>query len=110
MRSSDAVFGYGNDVPFFSFVQECVLQYLNMDREAGYSMGDLTIFSGSLHVYERHFELLEKLTAEDVMPIDCPRLLDAAEVSDLRAGCHDLSRGRTFTPWLLSRDIKRREA
>lgn len=106
MRSSDAVFGYGNDIPFFSFIQECVLRYLNESMNELYAMGTLTVFSESLHIYERHFELLEKLVAENVKPVNCPKLLDAGEVDDLRLGDHKPRSGRLFTRWLLDREVK----
>jgi thymidylate synthase len=111
MRSSDAIFGYSNDVPFFSFIQECVLVYLNARLEKELELGSLTIFSESLHIYERHFEMLEKLVHEYVEPVNCPRLSSYAEIDFLRLGHHFLqSTDSTFTQWLYARDAKPEKA
>lgn len=64
MRSQDAVFGLGNDVPFFGFVQDLVLALLNREPVREYTLGDLTVHVDSLHVYERHFQMVEKLQGE----------------------------------------------
>lgn len=98
MRSQDAIYGMGNDVPFFSLVQEMVSVYL------GLPMGTLTVFVESFHVYERHFELLDKLAldpTETQLPIQVPRLEDKYEIEMLRAGDDsDHALTRPFTRWL----------
>jgi len=106
MRSSDAIFGYGNDVPFFSLVQEFVLAGINFLRSKEYEMGTLTVFSESLHVYEKHFDMLDKLVQEDVVPIDCPRVADSLEVAYLRADHLDKIQDYEFSTWLNTRDPK----
>lgn len=104
MRSSDAIFGLGNDLPFFSLVQEMVFCYLRQDpRCLVNGLGPLTIFSSSLHVYERHFEMLEALAIEAVAPVHCPRLMDFQEVDDLRKGVKPGQKGlMPFSQWLLA--------
>ena len=53
MRSNDAVFGYMNDVAWQTFV----LQQLADDLDL--HIGSITWCVGSLHVYERHYELIK---------------------------------------------------
>ena len=53
MRSNDVVFGYKNDYAW----QHHVLHLLSSGL--GYPMGDIHWQVGSLHVYERHFKLVE---------------------------------------------------
>jgi thymidylate synthase len=52
MRSNDLIYGWCNDVPFFTILQEMVAAKLGVD------VGTYTHCSGSLHVYERHFSLI----------------------------------------------------
>ena len=53
MRSNDVVFGYKNDYAW----QHHVLHLLSSGL--GYPMGDINWQVGSLHVYEKHFKLVE---------------------------------------------------
>ena len=53
MRSNDAVFGYPNDLAWQTFVLERLCKDLRLEA------GDIHWNVGSLHVYERHFNLLE---------------------------------------------------
>lgn len=53
MRSNDAIFGYKNDRAW----QEHVLR--EVARDTGYAQGDIIWNAGSLHIYERHFGLVE---------------------------------------------------
>lgn len=99
MRSQDAVYGMGNDAPFFSFVQELVAVSL------GLPLGPLTVFVESFHAYERHWELLEKLCYEEPEKIDVPRIADRLEVEMLLAGDDsELALARPFTRWLYAAD------
>jgi thymidylate synthase len=88
----------GNDVPFFSIVQEMVSRKLRLP------LGRLTVFVESFHAYERHFELLEKLSedeAERQEPMAVPAIEDDLEVEMLLEGDDsDMSMTRPFTRWL----------
>jgi thymidylate synthase len=53
MRSNDAVFGYPNDLAWQTFVLERLCNDLKLE------VGNIHWNVGSLHVYERHFNLLE---------------------------------------------------
>ena len=60
MRSTDIVLGYCNDVYQFTQFQRILLDALNR-RGNEYTLGTFTLFTGSLHVYERHFEMLSNV-------------------------------------------------
>lgn len=55
MRSQDAVYGMGNDLPTFSLLQEVVATMLEVP------MGELSVTAGSFHVYDRHFEMVDQM-------------------------------------------------
>lgn len=55
MRSNDAVFGYKNDRFWQKFILEAMAANLNVKA------GDIYWCASSLHVYERHFHLIEPL-------------------------------------------------
>ena len=62
MRSNDVVFGYKNDYAWQKYVLDKVVSYLNKQMGEGYEAGDIIWCAGSLHVYERHFDLIRELT------------------------------------------------
>ena len=53
MRSNDVVFGYRNDYAWQSHVMDKLCNELNVER------GNIHWNVGSLHVYERHFDLVD---------------------------------------------------
>lgn len=55
MRSSDLILGLAYDVPAFTIFQELLA------LELGVECGSYTHVSNSLHIYERHFEMVEKI-------------------------------------------------
>lgn len=58
MRSNDVVFGYRNDYAWQSFVLDKLVAEL-ANRGKHYSRGNIYWNVGSLHVYERHFYLID---------------------------------------------------
>ncbi len=59
MRSNDVVFGYRNDYAWQTYVRDSLLEDLNsFDREL--QAGDIVWNAASLHVYARHYHVLEK--------------------------------------------------
>ena len=58
MRSNDVVFGYKNDRAWQSEVLNRLIVDLNQKGDNNYSAGDIIWNVGSLHVYERHFNLI----------------------------------------------------
>lgn len=59
MRSNDINWGWGNDVPFFTLIQEMFA------TELGLEMGEYHHHAGSLHIYEKFFPKLEGRTFTD---------------------------------------------
>jgi thymidylate synthase len=62
-RSGDSVFGIPSDLFFHQYVYKKMLadlrtQYQNLD------VGHINYHVASLHVYERHYDLLEKVVKE----------------------------------------------
>lgn len=60
MRSQDVILGLGNDLPFFTILQELVYNILK-HKYKDLSMGKYYHNVGSLHVYERHFEMIDNI-------------------------------------------------
>lgn len=59
MRSNDAVFGYKNDRAWQQHVLEKLTSELNEDRITPLAVGNLYWNVGSLHVYSRHYHLVD---------------------------------------------------
>lgn len=55
MRSSDLILGIAYDIPAFTFFQEMLA------FELGVECGTYTHMSNSLHIYERHYEMVENI-------------------------------------------------
>ena len=60
MRSNDAVFGYNNDLAWQKHVRDNLIDDLEKNTYKKYIPGPIYWNVGSLHVYERHFNLLDK--------------------------------------------------
>lgn len=54
MRSNDVIFGYNNDWAWQKYVQ------LKLAEELSVEPGDIQWSVGSLHIYERHFDLVKE--------------------------------------------------
>lgn len=63
MRSSDQIFGLGTDIPTFSFLTKLLLGVLKA-QYPGLSLGYMTITAMSSHIYERHFDMVDKILNE----------------------------------------------
>jgi thymidylate synthase len=63
MRSNDAIFGLINDFAWHCFVYDKMIRAL---RKQGLHVahGDIRWNAASLHIYERHFELLKDIVGE----------------------------------------------
>jgi len=59
MRSNDIVFGYRNDFAWQDFVFNRLLKELNQKGNQEYKKGNIYWQTGSLHIYERHFNLIK---------------------------------------------------
>lgn len=62
MRSNDAIFGYKNDRAWQQHVLEKLTTDLNSATNSEYGVGNLYWNAGSLHVYARHFHLIDPIT------------------------------------------------
>jgi thymidylate synthase len=60
MRSSDMLYGFFSDFPWFATVQERLLIDLK-EKYPELSMGKLIWISNSAHLYEKHFDMVEKI-------------------------------------------------
>jgi len=61
MRSSDLILGIAYDVPAFTLFQELLALQLSKRLNKPIGLGDYTHISNSLHIYERHFEMVEQI-------------------------------------------------
>jgi len=117
MRSQDAIFGMGNDAPFFSFVHELLLMRLKADSQFDeLILGPYSHVADSFHAYERHFEMLESICENPVVTTDyhesCPQMtLETPGILvDLRAALfaneplNKFMGQDPFVDWLLTRD------
>lgn len=63
MRSCDLIFGASYDIPWFSYVQYRVYKEL-LKTYPQLQIGRLEHTSASLHIYERHFNMLDLIIAD----------------------------------------------
>lgn len=114
MRSQDAIFGMGNDAPAFSFVHELAWATLEPVMP-GLQLGNYHHSADSFHVYERHYELLEKLLQDPEATTDyhqsCPQMIPdvtlLAQLRTIATGKYVIETDgplQPFSQWLLTRD------
>lgn len=113
MRSQDAIYGMGNDAPAFSFIHEMLTCSLRKYYPA-LKYGEYYHSADSFHIYERHFEIAEKLTGLSIVSdsrkiqkdnsyslILCPKISSWEEVDFLRKNeFSDIPKEFKFTMWL----------
>lgn len=106
MRSNDAVWGMTNDVACFSFIHEIIFNLLK-GHIPDIQLGTYTHKVDSLHVYERHFDMLRQLHNdgyEGYYQINVPKIESGYEVHELfQRVCKGrrVKRNYAFTDWLL---------
>lgn len=61
MRSNDAIFGFCNDVFTFCLFQQLLFNELKHRGLSELSLGSYFHHAGSLHLYERHFKMADKI-------------------------------------------------
>lgn len=61
MRSSDLILGLAYDVPAFTLFQELLAFELSNRLNKPIGLGTYTHVSNSLHIYERHFKMVEEI-------------------------------------------------
>lgn len=99
MRSNDAIFGITNDVPTFSMFHEMMYVYLRDMEYKDLEMGDYTHMADSLHIYKRHYKMLNNIL-ENAYEIEtpCPKIENIYEVENLLNGKFDGE--YEFSKWL----------
>lgn len=65
MRSCDLIYGASYDVPWFAYVHHCVYKMLK-DAYPFLELGRMEHTSASLHVYERHFNMMNFICADSI--------------------------------------------
>ncbi|MEG2268323.1 MAG: thymidylate synthase [Acinetobacter sp.] len=122
MRSSDAVYGFTNDVFCFSMVHLHVLNTLRgIAKFKNLALGDFTLKVDSLHIYEKHFEMVNdilkagkdgyyKIDVPEMTPFDADFMnrfrtfsdVDESPESEFHCLKKDAEReGLEFFPWLV---------
>lgn len=77
MRSNDVILGLPTDIAFFATLQSQMLFHLVMHGGEEFKeleLGTYTHIANSFHVYERHFDLVERMIKEDFKPIKIPQV------------------------------------
>ena len=69
MRSNDAVFGFRNDLAWQKFMQNKIIGAL-ADQAMHVEPGDIIWNAASLHIYERHFWLLDHYRDTGIANVD----------------------------------------
>lgn len=68
MRSQDAIFGLGNDLPIWQWVLDMTAALVGVPR------GDLHLCVDSFHIYQRHYEMMYSIVGEDFEQSAVPAL------------------------------------
>ena len=103
MRSQDCCFGMGNDAPAFSFIHEMMFVYLKeFIPELEY--GNYIHHADSFHIYEKHFEMLDKIVdGDEYEEIKCPKISCKDEVDFLiKSDFSNIPDRFEFAKWLNS--------
>jgi thymidylate synthase len=83
MRSNDVILGLPTDFAFFVILQSQMLSHLR--KHAGYpdlQMGTYTHIANSSHVYERHFDIVNKMITSKFQSINIPEVsLDLIDIT-----------------------------
>ena len=77
MRSNDVILGLPTDIAFFATLQSQMLFHLVMHGGEEFKeleLGTYTHIANSFHVYERHFDLVERMIKEDFKSLRIPQV------------------------------------
>jgi len=95
MRSSDAVFGLGTDIPTFTFLFNMVYALILPCIPDLVRMGDMKITMMSAHIYSRHYEMVHKILNEGVSSYEAIRFPEVDYSEALMLISH---RGKDYIP------------
>jgi len=104
MRSQDAWFGFGSDIPCFSFIHEMIYVVLK-NKYNDLEYGDYFHSVDSFHVYEKHFDMIKKISAgvSNYSFVSCPQISSLNEVVFLRKGdFSNIPFSFKFSEWLVN--------
>ena len=73
MRSNDLILGTATDIAFFCLLQQQMLKHLQV-WYPNLRMGNYTHIVHSLHIYERHFDLVKRMLDKPFMQMSYPPL------------------------------------
>ena len=73
MRSNDLILGTATDIAFFCLLQQQMLSHLKR-YYPNLKMGNYTHIVHSLHIYERHFDLVKRMLAGEFIQMSYPPL------------------------------------
>lgn len=105
MRSQDAIYGMGNDIPSFSFIHEMMWLTLK-EKYPELEYGNYFHSSDSFHIYEKHFQMLSEICTDSGYSIvDCPKISGKEEVDFLKRmhfTKEKVPENYLFTRWLIT--------
>jgi thymidylate synthase len=106
MRSQDAIFGAGNDIPAFSFIHEMMYNYLKLVYP-DIQYGTYHHVVDSFHIYKKHYQMVDNiLKGQENMPIECPKISGPEEVHNLlNLEFDNVPEKYQFTRWLLHQQL-----
>lgn len=101
MRSSDVILGLAYDVPAFTIFQELLALQLTQELGRPIGLGTYTHLSASLHLYERHFKMVEKILNEDMKRdytdiFEMPRMPNMPPLKELMLAEKDIRRSTSI--------------
>ena len=77
MRSNDVILGLPTDIAFFATLQSQMLFHLvthGGEEFRELELGTYTHIANSFHLYERHFDLVDRMIREDFIPHQIPKV------------------------------------
>ena len=96
MRSNDLILGFTYDAASFTLFQEKMLVELQSDYP-DLRMGCYYHFAASLHVYQRHYPMLQKVVSHpgESQDIKMPEIKDLQEIKKLQSNEEKIRHGQT---------------
>lgn len=99
MRSNDLILGACYDVPIFTVLQEVMSNDLRVE------LGSYMHMANSLHVYEKHFDMVEKLACEPADELTPTPMVPLEKYADINAVRSDARKIFEFDKKLANFDI-----